>query len=442
VRLKPVFVMIPLFFLAACGGGGGGSDPSADAESSGSNSSGSGSSGTGSPVSGSSGSSGGVTIASAAANVATLTIDKGPSGASGVVNTPYVTITVCAPGSTTACQTIDHIEVDTGSYGLRIISTVLNQSVLSGLTKVTTASTGTPIAECTMFGDGYSWGSVRLADLTISGEKASSLPMQIIGDPAVPNIPRACSNTGRQENTVATFGANGIIGVGPFVQDCGQACVQSSLPGFYYSCPTDNSACSPTVVTLTQEVTNPVSWFPTDNNGVIIQLPPISDNGALTVTGALVFGIDTQSNNALGSADVVTADKNYGYISVTFGQTSYPHSFIDSGSNLYYFNTNAQESVEICSFSNQAFYCPASQVSLSAVNVGANDAQSIVTFKVGKADSVFTNNPTHTAFNNVAAPNSDPKGVDYGLPFFFGKAVYTAISGRNTSGGMGPYFAY
>ncbi|MGG2367973.1 DUF3443 family protein, partial [Salmonella enterica] len=32
---------------------------------------------------------------------------------------------------------------------------------------------------------------------------------------------------------------------------------------------------------------------------------------------------------------------------------------------------------------------------------------------------------------------------DWGLPFHYGRSVYTAIEGKNTSdGGMGPYFAF
>ena len=40
------------------------------------------------------------------------------------VNILYVNVTICAPGSTTNCQTIDHVQVDTGSQGLRILSSV------------------------------------------------------------------------------------------------------------------------------------------------------------------------------------------------------------------------------------------------------------------------------------------------------------------------------
>jgi hypothetical protein len=35
-----------------------------------------------------------------------------------------------------------------------------------------------------------------------------------------------------------------------------------------------------------------------------------------------------------------------------------------------------------------------------------------------------------------------PTMVDYGLPFFFGRNVYTAFVGKSTPGGTGPYTAY
>jgi len=53
-------------------------------------------------------------------------------------------------------------------------------------------------------------------------------------------------------------------------------------------------------------VQNPVTLFATDNNGVIIELPAVS-GVETSVTGSLIFGIGTQSNNALGSATVYTS---------------------------------------------------------------------------------------------------------------------------------------
>ena len=379
------------------------------------------------------------TIAGAASNVTTMTVDAGPSGAQGSqVNIPYVTITICAPGSTTNCQTIDHIQVDTGSYGVRIISSVLSSTLLAALPQEM-ASNSMPLVECTVFGDGYSWGSVRTADVRVSSETASNLPIQVIGDPNFPNIPSVCQHSGPQEeDTVEIFGANGIIGVGPFVQDCGEGCVDSTANGFYWSCPTGGGTCQEIQVTLAQQTANPVASFTTDNNGVILELPSISDAGSLTVTGALVFGIGTESNNALGSATVLTADTS-GYITVTYKGTAFPDGFLDSGSNLDYFNDT---SIRTCSISNQPYFCPTSELSLSTMNEGTNNVTSTVNLKIADASTQFTNNPTFTAFDNIGAPGSDPQGFDFGLPFFYSRNVFVALDGMNTSGGLGPYFAY
>ncbi len=154
-----------------------------------------------------------------------MTVNVGPNGPSAPdADTPFITITVCAPGSTTNCQQITDVEVDTGSYGLRIISSVLSSSLLTALTQET-ASNNQPLVECTQFVDGIAWGPVVQADVQIGGETASSVPIQVMGVSSYESeIPATCSAMGSEEDTVAAFGANGIIGVGPFAQDCGSGC--------------------------------------------------------------------------------------------------------------------------------------------------------------------------------------------------------------------------
>ena len=61
---------------------------------------------------------------------------------------------------------------------------------------------------------------MRTADIKIAGETAGNVAVHVIGDSAY-TIPTACSGTGTTEDTVAEFGANGILGVGPFIEDCG-----------------------------------------------------------------------------------------------------------------------------------------------------------------------------------------------------------------------------
>lgn len=54
-------------------------------------------------------------------NTATIVVDGGPTGAINA-NVPYVTVTLCAHGSTTNCQTLSHVLLDTGSVGFRVLS--------------------------------------------------------------------------------------------------------------------------------------------------------------------------------------------------------------------------------------------------------------------------------------------------------------------------------
>ncbi|HVW67451.1 MAG TPA: DUF3443 domain-containing protein [Steroidobacteraceae bacterium] len=385
--------------------------------------------------------SGSQTIAPAANNVVTMTVNGGPLASTAPnFNIPYVSVTVCAHGSTSNCQTIDNIQVDTGSYGLRLISSVVSSSLLSGLTQVN-ASTGSPLVECTQFADGYSWGSVRTADVQISGETAANVPIQLIGDSGFTNIPGACSSGLTQEDTVETFGANGILGVGPFVQDCSTACVDSTTYPYYWSCPTGGGTCSQVQVTLAQEVSNPVYYFTTDNNGVIVELPSIADAGAASATGSLVFGIGTESNNALSSGTKVLTTDDSGYITITFNGTAYTESYIDSGSNLLYFVDNSLTQCTLGSGSNaESFFCPSSEQSLSATNQGQNGATSTVNFQVANAQTQL--NTSNTAFDNVAAPNSNSMSFDFGVPFFYGRNIYVAIASMAAGGTTGPYFAY
>ena len=68
-------------------------------------------------------------------------------------------------------------------------------------------------------------------------------------------------------------------------------------------------------------------------------------------------------------------------------------------------------------------------------------ASGTVNFSVANADNLFNNNPSDTVLGQLAGPNS-LAGFDWGLPFFYGRNVFTAIEGQSTPGGVGPYWAY
>jgi hypothetical protein len=368
-------------------------------------------------------------------NVLPIAVGAGPPGTS-VVNVPYVDVTVCVPGTTT-CQTIDHVLLDTGSTGLRIVRSVLN----AGLNlPAQTADNGDSLAECAVFADSYTWGAVRIADVRLANRVAVSLPVHVIGDPAVPSsVPASCSSQGpREKGTVADFGAKGILGVGHFVEDCGPACVSSPFDGAYYTCPA--GVCGPVAVSADKQVQNPVARLPIDNNGVVVSLPAVPASGAVSVSGALILGIGTQGNNALGSAVVFDLDSGANLVT-TMGVTSYV-AFLDTGSNGLFFDDGA---VILCSRFTLApgFYCPSSTRGFSAViQAATNGNVANINFTVANADSLVRASPSANAFRNLAGPFGVNGFFDWGLPFFFGRTVFTAIEQRATPGGPGPFVAF
>jgi Protein of unknown function (DUF3443) len=387
------------------------------------------------------GGGGGASVVSAppaATNIVSVVVDAGPDPVNNpTVNTLYTTVTVCVPGSTTACQTIDHIQVDTGSYGLRILAPVLTLSLA-----VAQATNGNSLVECTQFVDGYSWGPIALADIQVGGEAASSVPIQVIGSSDFATVPATCSGTGRAEDTVAAFGANGILGIGVFEQDCGSGCAApNSANGFYYSCM--GSVCAETAAPLSSQVLNPVPLFPVDKNGSVIVLPSVPDAGAATVTGSLIFGIDTQSNNASGSETILALDA-YGNFTTVFNAQTLSRSFVDSGTNGTFFNDSNLTPCANTNFSG--FFCPASAQTLTATltGAGAAPASTSVTFTVGNAQTLATANPTFTVLPTLAGTYSTTflDTFDWGLPLFFGRRVATAIEGKTTAVSTGPYVAF
>jgi hypothetical protein len=359
-----------------------------------------------------------------------LVVSSGP--ADNTVNGLYASVTICVPGTST-CQTIDGVQVDTGSMGVRLLS---SQVTLS-LPPVSDGS-GHPIGNCGTFADkSYAWGPVVTADVQMAGEKASSVPIQLVGDGRFADVPSACSNGGMAANTVDALGARGLLGVGVFRQDCGPACsgAAASPPAVYFGC--TGSACSATTVPLTSQLQNPVWMFPQDNNGLLVQLPSVPSSGAPTVSGSLIFGIGTQANNALGSARVYTTDA-VGNFSTTFGGRTYSGSYIDSGSNGLFFQDASTIGLPPCPRGDSGFSCPASTVSYTATNRGSNGTSGEVSFSLANAESLFRTG--NDAFDDLGGPDSGQ--FDWGLPFFYGRPTFIGIEGQSTPGGAGPYWAY
>ena len=248
------------------------------------------------------------------------------------------------------------------------------------------------------------------------------------------------------------FSANGVLGVGVVDQDCGASCADcgsyssgcTAMNDQYYSCGASSSSCAFTPVIMTAQVRNPVALFATDNNGVILALQSIPTAGQTGASGTLTFGIDTQSNNALGSAFVLTLDGNYSF-TTTFNGQSLAYSFMDSGSNGLFF---PDSSIRVCPNTKanpyaSDFYCPTSTLSLTATNQNQSGATSAVNFQVSNESAIPNTFYADAAIGGSAiTTGSVGPYFDFGLPFFYGRSVFTAIEGRTAGTETGPFYAY
>ncbi len=346
-------------------------------------------------------------------------------------NGPFTSVKICQSG-TTNCERISGILIDTGSFGLRIFGQANHLRLATE-----TAPNGDRIAECVPFGTLSTWGRVAYADVKLGGEpKIAKLPIQMI-NPNWPPMPAACKGGPPVAQSAAQVGFNGILGVGAFGADCGGVCAAlgPQNPSMYFQC--SAAGCKVTPVADSEQVQNPVPRLPGDNDGVVLKMPAIPFLGATWVSGKLVLGINTRGNNKLGGALVYKTD-GAGNIATTYNNATMD-GFIDSGSNALFFD---DRSIPRCDPARApGFYCPSSPSVLHAINSGGlGSASAIVTFNV--ADAISLADTGNKAFYDIGGTFGG-SFFDFGLPFFFGRNVYTGIDGQLTPGaGAGPFFAY
>jgi hypothetical protein len=130
---------------------------------------------------------------------------------------------------------------------------------------------------------------------------------------------------------------------------------------------------------------------------------------------------------------VLTVDSTFGEFTSMVNSTNYPGSFIDSGSNGLFYGSGLFPD---CRFF-LGFYCPPSPQAQSGFLQGVNGANLAVNFTVSDPESLLASNPSVTADAELAGPGFG--GVDWGLPFFFGRSIYIAIEDRSTPAGNGPW---
>ena len=177
-----------------------------------------------------------------------------------------------------------------------------------------------------------------------------------------------------------------------------------------------------------------------DNNGVIVTLPSVPASGSPAVTGSLILGIGTASNNQPSGVTVLPTNAS-GHIVTRFhpspGVSTQNVGIIDSGSSSLFFS-DASLSIPSClSF----LYCPAAPLNFSAVNTELSGVpSSTVSFQIVDPRPLLQSG--NGAIANIGGPAFSPGIFDWGLPFFLGRTVYVGLSGRTSVLGTGPFWAY
>jgi len=330
------------------------------------------------------------------------------TGSSPDMNRPLASVTICVPGTST-CQTINNVLVDTGSTGLRLFSSVVTIPIPIQQPFTQFFST----YECVPFESNYAWGPVATADVKLSGETAPGAAIQLMGDTTY-TPPASCTNGLTADSSPQTSGFNGILGV-TGQNDCANVCYTgpNEIYNYYLCTSTDGPApfCEPNIEQVAQQVWNPVALFPTDNNGVVFDIPGIPASGAANVQGSLYFGIGTESNNQLEGATIyqfpLTAYLNTGTYGAGFDSGTADIGLLNDG--VFGFPT--------CG----VIYCPASPTALSVEIAGANGEATILDLVA--ADITPDLNQGMTADSMYVGPSNGGNSVTLGFSFFYGRRI-------------------
>jgi len=357
-----------------------------------------------------------------------VTVNGALCSAGSYIDKPCVALTVCTPDQVD-CQVVADVLLDTGSYGLRLF----RQALSIDLPPVTTGSA--TVATCARFGDGSAdWGPLATAAVILGQEPAVQVPIQII-DATFATPPASCASP---DPSPAAAGFNGILGVGPFLTDCGVGCAISSSNGVYFAC--GAAGCSGFAAPTSLQVRNPAAQLPGDGAGLVVSLPAVPPGGAPSAEGQVRLGIATRANNEPGAATALPLNA-FGELSLTtMGQAF--DAFVDTGSNgLFFTPPPSVTALPACPSPLQAWLCPASTVSFAATASGFGSPATVsFSFDVANFQALVLGG--NAVFDDDAGGGLPGGLFDLGLPFHLGRDVWIVFEGRSSVLGTGPLVAF
>ncbi len=369
-------------------------------------------------------------------NVTSIIVDSGYNESGS--NIPYVTVTICKPG-TLQCQVLDHVILDTGSTGFKIDQ---SQLTLNDLPIITYSDL--PLYECALYGAGYLFGSLAYADIKLSGETAINIPIEIINDGSQDGVPTSCSN-GVSFVDLSALGAKAIIGINVISNPN-----NTYFPLVYTSSNQESYSliADPNTIPVKLNV-NPIAAFIADNNGAILQLPFVDNTSNTPIDGTLTFGLNTQADNIVSESiyKLLGSPNQIDYIGAFIADSGelVTQAIFDSGTPvLAFYSTVINQCPE--SGDMAGYYCPDNGVQLWTSILTNYSSGVVVPINELIESYAFSEKFSVVPFLGYMMDASENLTI-YGLPAFFGRSIYLGFEGNstdrvNTPLGMAPAWGF
>ena len=187
----------------------------------------------------------------------------------------------------------------------------------------------------------------------------------------------------------------------------------------------------------------------------MITLPTVNSSGSVGILGQLIFGIGTHLTSNISTniasnvipigTNIYQEDPNGNFTTnFTTSYSSYNSgpqntSYLDSGSiALYFYDPDIPQD-------SQGFYNSNFPITINGTNPSSTHGSVTIPISIANAD-LFVVGGNYIVAANIGGAGTNGT-FDWGLPFFYGRTVFTGISGSYapTQSGTqvsGPFWAY
>jgi len=379
------------------------------------------------------------------------------------INAACATITLCDTSGTN-CQSISGLRIDTVTAGIHIFKKSIDTT---HLTAISQPDSGPPLATYFLLSPSspldVAWGNVYQAKMKVGTTLTNSINVNIIDDGTTSlgsGQSSHISTTLQNDLTMTTVNVisnptqnypfNGILGIGPSEYYCGSNCTSTDKTKnslYYYTCDSVAHTCTFASPALPKQLNNPIRALSKNNNGVIVKLPSVAPGGAPPVTGYLIFGIDSEKNNASTGKTAFPISATDKIITTSVENTLLPKSRFNLLNPMNTLSITQANLPQTVGTDGITYYSPLNVQTLrgSAIKTSGHlDFQIFIgnSYAIANQYTVYTANPVFSEFTSFTTFDKNSIQAVYGVPFFLGRDFFIGFENQVSNLGTGPYYAF